>query len=240
MRPDGRANAELRPLSFELSPIKYAEGSTIVRMGETHVLCAVTVERGVPRWRRGQGKGWLTAEYALMPRSTKTRTPRQHIEGGRAQEIRRLIGRSLRRAVDFERLGESTLIVDCDVMQADGGTRTAAIDGGYVAVALALAPLMASGDLPAGVLRQPTAAISVGILEGEPRLDLAYAEDVNAEMDLNVVMDAAGRFIEVQGTAEGEPVSRSQLDALLDLAAEGIQTVIREQREVLSCAGIEL
>jgi ribonuclease PH len=175
-----------------------------------------------------------------MPRSTKTRTPRQHIEGGRAQEIRRLIGRSLRRAVDFERLGESTLIVDCDVMQADGGTRTAAIDGGYVAVALALAPLMASGDLPAGVLRQPTAAISVGILEGEPRLDLAYAEDVNAEMDLNVVMDAAGRFIEVQGTAEGEPVSRSQLDALLDLAAEGIQTVIREQREVLSCAGIEL
>jgi ribonuclease PH len=240
MRPDGRANAELRPLSFELSPIKYAEGSTIVRMGETHVLCAVTVKRGVPRWRQGQGRGWLTAEYALMPRSTKTRTPRHHIEGGRAQEIRRLIGRSLRRAVNFDRLGESTLIVDCDVMQADGGTRTAAINGGYVAVALALEPMIASGDLPAGVLRRPTAAISVGILEGEPRLDLAYAEDVNAEMDLNVVMDASGRFIEVQGTAEGEPVSRSQLDALLDLAAEGIQTVVRSQREVLSCAGIDV
>ena len=240
MRPDGRTNTEIRPLSFELSPIKYAEGSTIVRMGETHVLCAVTVEHGVPRWRQGQGQGWLTAEYALMPRSTQTRTPRHHIESGRAQEIRRLIGRSLRRAVDFERLGESTLIVDCDVMQADGGTRTAAINGGYVAVALALQPLIASGRLPDGVLRRPTGAISVGILEGEPRLDLAYAEDVHAEMDLNVVMDAAGRFVEVQGTAEGQPVSRAQLDALLDLAAGGIQTVISRQREVLACAGIEI
>lgn len=239
MRPDGRANAELRPLSFELSPTKYAEGSTIVRMGETHVLCAVTVERGVPRWRRGQGKGWLTAEYALMPRSTQTRTPRTHIEGGRAQEIRRLIGRSLRRAVDFELLGEMTLIVDCDVMQADGGTRTAAINGGYVAVALALKSLIASDDLPPGVLRRPTGAISVGIVEDEPRLDLAYAEDVNAEMDLNVVMDAAGRFVEVQGTAEAEPVPRTRLDVLLDLAAEGIEMVIRSQREVLLCAGIE-
>jgi ribonuclease PH len=239
MRLDERANTEIRPLSFELSPIKYAEGSTIVRMGETHVLCAVTLERGVPRWRQGQGKGWLTAEYALMPRSTETRTPRSHIESGRAQEIRRLIGRSLRRAVDFERLGESTLIVDCDVMQADGGTRTAAINGGYVAVALALKPLIASGHLPSEVLRQPIGAISVGIVEEEPRLDLAYAEDVNAEMDLNVVIDAAGRFVEVQGTAEGTPVSRAQLDGLLDLAAEGIQTVIRSQREALACAGIE-
>ncbi len=240
MRPDGRANAELRPLSFELSPIKYAEGSTIVRMGETHVLCAVTIERGVPRWRQGQGKGWLTAEYALMPRSTQTRTSRAHIEGGRAQEIRRLIGRSLRRAINFELLGEMTLIVDCDVMQADGGTRTAGINGGYVAIALALNPLIASGQLSTGVLRQPTGAISVGIVEGEPRTDLAYVEDADAEMDLNVVMDAAGRFVEVQGTAEGEPVSRGQLDALLDLAAEGIQTVVRSQREVLSCAGIDV
>jgi ribonuclease PH len=240
MRPDGRTNTEIRPVSFELSPIKYAEGSTIVRMGNTHVLCAVTLENHVPRWRQGQGKGWLTAEYALMPRSTQTRTPRNHIESGRAQEIRRLIGRSLRRAVDFEQLGESTLIVDCDVMQADGGTRTAAINGGYVAVAMALRPLIASGKLPSEVLRRPTGAISVGILENEPRLDLAYAEDVNAEMDLNVVMDAAGRFVEVQGTAEGSPVSRSQLDALLDLAAGGIQTVIRSQREALSCAGIEI
>ena len=239
MRSDGRANTEIRPLSFELSPLKFAEGSTIVRMGETHVLCAVTLKDGVPRWRQGQKRGWLTAEYALMPRSTQTRTPRNHIQSGRAQEIRRLIGRSLRRAVDFNQLGESTLIVDCDVMQADGGTRTAAINGGYVAVALALQPLIASGHLPAGVLRRPIGAISVGVVEDEPRLDLAYAEDVNAEMDLNVVMDAAGRFIEVQGTAEGQPVSRDRLNALLDLAAEGIQTVISIQREALSCTGIE-
>jgi ribonuclease PH len=207
-------------------------------MGNTQVLCAVTVEDGVPRWREGEGLGWVTAEYALLPRSTHTRTRRSHIKGGRAQEIRRLIGRSLRQAVDMRRLGERTLFVDCDVLQADGGTRTASVTGGYVALALAIQYLVEQGAVPAATLRPPIAAISAGVVAGEPRVDLAYVEDAAADVDLNVVMDAEGRFIEVQGTAEGAPVSRATLDTLLDLSASAMQTVMSVQREVLDCAGI--
>ncbi len=236
MRIDGRAPDEIRPVSIELRPIKYPEGSALIRMGETWVLCAATVERRVPRWRRGSGKGWLTAEYALLPRSTQERTRRRHIEGGRAQEIRRLIGRSLRRAVDLSALDERMIIVDCDVLQADGGTRTASITGGYVAVALAIRHLAEQGELSADVLAPPVAAISLGIVDGEPLLDLNYAEDVRAQVDLNVVMDSKARFIEVQGTAEGEPIPRETLDELLSLSGPGVQALIRVQRETLSQA----
>lgn len=239
MRPDGRALHAIRPLTIELSPVRYPEGSALIRLGDTHVLCAVTVQDSVPAWRRASGKGWLTAEYALLPRSTHTRTPRSHIQGGRAQEIRRLIGRSLRRAVNLDLLDERTLIVDCDVLQADGGTRTASIDGGYIAVALAVHHLIDAGLVPPETLLPPIAAISVGRVDGESRVDLAYTEDARADVDLNVVMDVNGHFIEVQGTAEGDPISRAVLDALLDSAAAGIQAVITVQREALACAGIE-
>ena len=239
MREDGRALDEVRAISIELAPLRYAEGSALVTMGQTRVLCAVSVEEKVPQWMAGRGTGWLTAEYALLPRSTHTRTPRSHISQGRAQEIRRLIGRSLRRAVRLDLLGERTLIVDCDVLQADGGTRTASINGGYVAVALALHRLASQGLVPSEALCPPIAAISVGVVEGEPRVDLAYVEDAHADMDLNVVMDAKGNFIEVQGTAEGTPVSPSQLSELLELARAAIPTVIAAQRKALRCAGIE-
>ncbi|MBN1249898.1 MAG: ribonuclease PH [Anaerolineae bacterium] len=240
MRFDGRRREELRLLKIELSPIRYAEGSALVKMGNTEVLCAVSVEERVPRWLQGRGRGWLTAEYALLPRATHTRTDRSHIRGGRAQEIRRLIGRSLRQAVRLDLLDGYTLIVDCDVLQADGGTRTASINGGYVAVALAVRGLVKRGLVRSAALMPPVAALSVGTVDGEPLVDLAYEEDAQAEMDLNVVMNAAGQFIEVQGTAEGAPVSRGQLDRLLDLAASGIETVVTAQREVLKCAGFEV
>jgi ribonuclease PH len=227
-------------MTIDLSPVRYPEGSALIRMGETHVLCTVSIEEGVPRWRKGSGKGWLTAEYALLPRSTHTRTRRSHIDGGRAKEIRRLIGRSLRRAVDLDVLGERTVWVDCDVLQADGGTRTASVNGAYVAVALAMQHLIEKQGLPAEVLLPPMVAISVGIIDGEARVDLAYDEDSTAQVDLNVVMDAAGRFIEVQGTAEGDPVPRAVLDKLLDVAVSGVQDVLRVQREVLACAGIAI
>ncbi|MGC9399326.1 MAG: ribonuclease PH [Anaerolineae bacterium] len=236
VRIDGRAPDEIRPVSFELAPLKYPEGSALIRMGDTRVLCAVTVEPHVPPWRQGSGAGWLTAEYALLPRATQERTRRSHIEGGRAQEIRRLIGRSLRRAVDLAALGERTIIVDCDVLQADGGTRTASITGGYVAVALAVRHLAEQGELSADVLAPPVAAISLGVVDGDLLLDLNYAEDVRAQVDLNVVMNEDGRFIEVQGTAEGEPISRETLDALLSLSVPGVQALIAAQREALSCA----
>jgi ribonuclease PH len=240
MRPDGRAFDELRQIDIELSPNRYAEGSALIRMGETHVFCTVSVEERVPAWRLGKGRGWLTAEYALLPRSTHTRTPRKHIEGGRAQEIRRLIGRSLRRAVDLELIGERTLVVDCDVLQADGGTRTTSIIGGYIAVAQAVQHIITEQSLPQQTLLPPIAAISVGMINGEPCLDLAYEEDAGADMDLNVVMDAYGRFVEVQGTAESTPVSRDELDALLNLASRGIDNIIHIQREVLACTGIAI
>lgn len=240
MRFDGRAPEELRPTTIELSPIEYPEGSALIHMGNTQVLCAVSIQDRVPHWLRGRGEGWLTAEYALLPRATHTRTPRSHIKGGRAQEIRRLIGRSLRRAVRLDLIGEILLTVDCDVIQADGGTRTAAINGGYVAIALAMEQLIAAGTVPAASLLPPIGAISVGVVDGEPLVDLAYTEDARAEMDLNVVMDAQGDFVEVQGTAEGAPISRERLDQLLDMASVGIRTLIGIQREVLACTGIEV
>jgi ribonuclease PH len=233
-RPDGRRPDELRPVSFALNYIDYPEGSVLVEMGRTRVLCNVSVAENVPPWMAGNGVGWLTAEYALLPRSTHVRTARE-TRGlrGRTQEIRRLVGRSLRAAVDLELLGERTLFVDCDVLQADGGTRTAAVTGGCVAVALALRRLVRKGTLPPDVLKSPVAAVSVGVVSGEVRLDLCYAEDRDAEVDLNVVMTHDGHLVEVQGTAEGAPFSRETLDRMLDLAAQGIARIVQYQREAL-------
>jgi ribonuclease PH len=233
MRPDGRRPDELRPIEILTGFQKHAEGSALIKQGDTWVLCAVSVEPGVPAFLAGRGKGWLTAEYAMLPRSTHTRTKRD--PGGRGKEIQRLIGRSLRAAVDLDRLGEVTLAVDCDVLQADGGTRTASITGAWVAVALALQKLAAAGTLPAleGVLRPPVAAVSVGVVDGEVVVDLPYAEDVRADVDLNVVMTEEGRFIEVQGTAEGQPFPRAELDRMLDAAAAGIRQLTALQRAAL-------
>ena len=239
-RVDGRRAGELRPVTVTPDYVAYPEGSVLIAMGETKVLCNVTVEEGVPGWMRAQSieGGWITAEYALLPRSTHRRTPRE-TSGlrGRTQEIRRLIGRSLRAAVDLEKLGERTCIVDCDVIQADGGTRSAAVTGGYVALAIALGKLIRGGLLPAEVLKTGVAAVSVGVVGGQPVLDLCYEEDSIAEVDVNVVMNAAGEFIEVQGTAEGASFSRTMLDELLDLAREGIGKLLAIQRTVLGEMG---
>jgi len=233
-RLDGRANDELRPVRITPDYLDYAEGSALIEMGATRVLCAVSTEERVPPWLQGRGQGWLTAEYAMLPRSTVVRTPREVLGlRGRTQAIRRFIGRSLRAAVDLEALGERTLIVDCDVIQADGGTRTAAITGGYVALALALEKLIRGGLLPPHVLKRAVAAVSVGIVEGEALLDLCYEEDARAQVDVNVVMTAQGRYVEVQGTAEGAPFARETMDRLLDLAEKGIQELLGFQREVL-------
>jgi ribonuclease PH len=240
MRSDGRTSNQLRSINIELSPVVYPEGSVLIKMGNTHVLCTAMVQEGVPRWLDDSGQGWLTAEYALLPGSTQTRTPRSHVQGGRAQEIRRLIGRSLRCALDRKRIAGYTFIVDCDVLQADGGTRTAAITGGYVAVAMAIHAMAQKGIISERVLTPPLAAVSVGVVDGTPMLDLAYVEDARAQMDLNVVMNAQDRFIEIQGTAERTPIDRVTLDTLLDLAALGIEKLIRIQRETLACIGIEV
>lgn len=233
-RSDGRRFDELRPVKFTLDYVEYPEGSVLIEQGRTRVLCNVSVEETVPAWLVGRGRGWLTAEYALLPRSTHTRTLREE-RGlqGRTQEIRRVIGRSLRAAVDLERLGERTLIVDCDVIQADGGTRTAAITGGYVAVALALRRLSERGIVPPETLKPPVAAVSVGMVEGNLLLDLCYAEDAVAEVDLNVAMTEDGKLVEVQGTAEGKAFSRETFDRMLDLASGGIAQLVRRQRETL-------
>jgi ribonuclease PH len=233
-RPDGRANDELRPLTIETGYQKFAEGSALVRAGDTWVLCAASVEEAVPPFLAGRGVGWVTAEYAMLPRSTHTRTSRS--PGGRGKEIQRLIGRALRAAVDTTALGPRTLTVDCDVLQADGGTRVAAITGAYVALGLAVRSLAASGLIEAGapVLGEPVAAVSVGIVDGETRLDLPYAEDSRAEVDMNVVMTRSGKLIEVQGTAERDPFSREQLTAMLDLAGRGIAELCRAQERALS------
>ncbi len=234
-RPDGRGNDQARPVTFTLDYVTYPEGSVLIEMGETRVLCNASIEADVPRWLEGRGSGWLTASYALLPRSTHTRTPRETDGlGGRTQEIRRLIGRSLRAAVDLDLLGERMLILDCDVLQADGGTRTAAITGGYVAVALALRRLTEEGLLSPHVLRMPVAAISVGVVEGEVRLDLCYAEDRDAEVDLNLAMTEEGHLIEVQGTAEGSPFSRRTLDRMLNLGEQGIRHLIQCQKDALA------
>lgn len=233
-RTDNRAVDQIRPVSFELNFVKYAEGSVLAKFGDTHVLCNVTVDDSLPHWLRNQPKmhGWLTAEYALLPRSTQRRVRReQRWPKGRTQEISRLIGRSLRMAVDLNALGLRQLIVDCDVLQADGGTRTTAISGAWLAVKLALEPLIEAGKVPAEVMRNQVAAISVGIVDGKPILDLDYSEDFAAEVDLNVVMTAADEIIEIQGAAEKAPFARTQLDELVDLATLGCRQVLAAQNE---------
>lgn len=238
MRKDGRVADELRPVQLTLDYVRYAEGSVLISMGGTRVLCNVSVEDRLPRWlleQSGGKQGWLTAEYALLPRSTHTRTPRETLGlRGRTQEIRRFIGRSLRAAVNLELLGERQLTVDCDVLQADGGTRTAAVTGGYVAVALALRRLIAQGRVPPEVLRTPVAAVSVGVVDGLLLLDLDYEEDSRAAVDGNVVMTAAGELVEAQFTAEGQPFDRAALDILLDLAGKGIRELLAVQQKALS------
>jgi ribonuclease PH len=239
MRPDQRAADELRPTTIELHAIPYAEGSALITMGETRVLCAASVEERVPPFRKGTGRGWVTAEYAMLPRSTQTRTERDGRKGrvdGRVQEIQRLIGRSLRAGVDFEVLGERSILIDCDVIVADGGTRTASITGGYVALALAIARLREAKVVRGNPLRWPVAAVSAGIVAGEARLDLCYLEDAAAETDMNCVGSSDGRFIELQGSAEQEPFSREELDSLLGLAGAGMQRLFALQAEVLSGA----
>ena len=239
MRPDGRAPDEVRPTAIELNVLPYAEGSAMITMGETRVLCAASVEERLPLWRKGTGRGWVTAEYSMLPRSTQTRTERDARRGrvdGRVQEIQRLIGRSLRAAVDFAALGERSVIVDCDVLVADGGTRTASITGGYVALALAVGRMRAAGLIAGDPLRWPVAAVSAGIIQGQPRLDLCYLEDAAADTDMNCVAAGDGRFIELQGSAEQEPFSRAEIDQMLQLAAQGLTRLFEVQREALSRA----
>lgn len=236
MRPDGRKVDELRAVSLALDYVVYPEGSVLISQGNTRILCNVSVEEGVPRWMLSQNitGGWITGEYALLPRATHVRTPRETSGlSGRTQEIRRLIGRSLRAAVDLEKLGPRSLIVDCDVLQADGGTRTAAITGGFVAMAIALKKLTRSGIIPPDTLKSYVAAVSTGVIEGQPLLDLSYPEDSAAQVDMNVVMNSEGEYIEVQGTAEGLPFSRQMLDEMLDLARKGTAELFEIQRKTL-------
>jgi ribonuclease PH len=229
----GRANDALRPVTLERGVAAYAEGSCLVSFGSTRVLCTASVEAGVPGWKKGSGEGWLTAEYAMLPRATQTRTPRERAQlGGRTQEIQRLIGRSVRAMLDGYAFGEHTIKVDCDVLQADGGTRTAAITGACVAVVDAFDWMVAHRKLAKSPVRRRVAAVSVGIVDGEPRLDLDYAEDVRAGVDMNVVM-SADRFVEVQGTGEHGTFDREQMDALLGLAVAGIAELGRLQSEAL-------
>ncbi|MFN2281873.1 MAG: ribonuclease PH [Anaerolineales bacterium] len=236
-RIDGRKPDQLRTVSFKLDYVEYPEGSVLISAGKTRVLCNVTVQDGVPPWldQPDSTRGWITAEYALLPRSTNTRVSRE-TSGlrGRTQEIKRLIGRSLRAGFDLDLLGKRTLIVDCDVLQADGGTRTAAITGGYLALALALRILVERGEVPGEVFRAPVAAVSVGLLDGKPVLDLNYQEDSRADADLNVVMNTRKEFIEIQGTGEGDTFTRDQLDLLLDLAEKGIQELLEFQQAQLN------
>jgi len=229
MRFDGRRPDQLRALDIVPNFQKHAEGSALIKLGDTWVLCAASVENGVPPFLTGKNQGWLTAEYAMLPRSTHTRSKRD--PGGRGKEIQRLIGRSLRAAVDLSRLGERTIAVDCDVLSADGGTRVASITGAWVALALAIQKLVKTGALPdLGALKPPVAAVSVGIVAGEVVLDLPYLEDSKADVDMNVVGDEAGKLIEVQGTAEHGTFDRRQLDAMLDLASTGIRELAAAQR----------
>jgi ribonuclease PH len=240
-RPDGRSVSELRPVKFTRGWLEHAEGSVLVEFGSTRVLCAASVNEDVPRWRRGSGLGWVTAEYAMLPRATNSRNDRESVKGrlgGRTQEISRLVGRSLRACVDYKALGENTIIIDCDVLQADGGTRTAAVTGGYVALAEAVAWLQGRKRCKGDPLVTSVAAVSVGIIDGEPRLDLCYEEDVVAETDMNVVCTGTGDFVEIQGTAEREPFSRAVLGQLLDLATAGCGELTRLQQAVLTGEGL--
>ncbi len=234
---DNRASDALRPVTLERGAVPYAEGSCLITFGRTRVLCAASVEAGVPGWKRGSGEGWVTAEYAMLPRATRTRVSRERSQvGGRTQEIQRLIGRSVRAMLDGFTFGEFTVKVDCDVVQADGGTRTAAITGACVAVQDAFAWMVETGRIATSPVKRRVAAISVGLVDGEPRLDLDYDEDVRAGVDMNVVMSSEGRFVEVQGTGEHGTFARDELDALLGLAVQGISTLDALQRQALGLA----
>jgi ribonuclease PH len=237
IRRDGREPADLRPIAFTRDFTEFAAGSVLVEFGRTRVLCTASVETRVPPWLRGRGRGWVTAEYSMLPGSTQDRVEREAQKGrpsGRTQEIQRLIGRSLRAVTDLETMGEVQITVDCDVLQADGGTRTASICGGYVALHDACSRLVKSKVLSVHPLTDQCGAISVGVVDALPYLDLEYTEDVRAEVDMNVVMTGAGGFVEVQGTAEGAPFSRRELDQLLDLAEDGIREIFALQRELLA------
>ncbi len=235
-RSDGRRPEQLRPVSFQRGFTRYAEGSVLVSFGETRVLCNATVEEGVPPFMRGEGRGWVTAEYSMLPRATQVRSARESLRGkvgGRTYEIQRLIGRSLRAVVDLDALGERTVVLDCDVLQADGGTRTAAITGAWVALAEALNGLVRRGVLPASPLRESVAAVSVGLIGGQPLLDLNYEEDFRAEVDMNFVITGSGCFVEVQGTAEEKPFTAVELDLMRDLALLGCRDLALQQGKAL-------
>lgn len=233
----GRSVSDLRPITFERGIAPYAEGSCLITFGATRVLCTASVEEGVPGWKRGSGEGWLTAEYAMLPRATRTRTSRERAQlGGRTQEIQRLIGRSVRAMLDDFKFGEFTVKLDCDVLVADGGTRTAAITGASVAIVDAFDWMVATGKLAATPVKRRVAAVSVGVIDGEPRLDLDYEEDVKAEVDMNVVMSSEGKFVEVQGTGEHGTFDRGQLDELLELAISGIRSLDTAQTRALTKA----
>jgi len=236
-RVDGRQPDELRPIRLSRHWLDHAAGSVLVEFGRTRVLCAASASSGVPRWRKDSGLGWVTAEYAMLPSSTHTRSDRESVKGrvgGRTHEISRLVGRSLRAIIDYKALGENTIVLDCDVLQADGGTRTAAITGAYVALADAVTHLRKDGALTGEPLTGSVSAVSVGIIDGAPMLDLCYEEDVRAGTDMNVVMTGDGRFVEVQGTAEGTPFDRAELDTLLEVAAGGCAELSRLQQEALA------
>jgi ribonuclease PH len=237
VRADGRGTGDLRPLEVEMGYLEWAEGSALLEMGKTRVLASASYEPKPPRFLQGTGNGWVTAEYAMVPRATAVRTPREVQAGrpsGRTQEIQRLVGRSLRSVTGLERMGECTIWIDCDVLQADGGTRTASITAGYLALAQAVGRLAEKGALPADVLGDTVAAVSVGIVDDQLLLDLAYDEDARADVDFNVVMTGSGKLVEVQGTAEGKVFTRDQLDALIDLAASGIDQLTDFQRQTLA------
>lgn len=239
MRPSQRANNALRPVEIIRHYTKHAEGSVLVKFGDTHVICTASVEEKVPGFLKGKNQGWVTAEYGMLPRSTGSRMDREATKGkqsGRTQEIQRLIGRSLRAVIDLEKLGERTIHFDCDVIQADGGTRTASITGAFVALQDAINKLLEKGLLTQSPLTDTVAAISVGVYQGTPVLDLDYIEDSDCDTDMNVVMTGSGGFVEIQGTAEGEPFSRDTMNAMLDLAAEGIQQLTKLQLAALSAA----
>lgn len=238
-RPDGRTNDQLRPLSLSTGYNRFAEGSCLVEIGDTVVICTASVAKEVPRWMMGSGRGWVTAEYGMLPRAGSERTPRSRIQSsGRTYEIQRLVGRALRAIVDLPALGERTVMLDCDVLQADGGTRTAAVTGAYVALIEALGRLRKEGAFTTLPTFEALAAVSVGIVQGEMMLDLCYAEDSAATVDMNVVMTASGRLVEVQGTAEGMPFTRDQMNEMLSLAARGVEQLLAAQRKALEEIGL--
>ena len=236
MRVANRKNNQLRDIKFEVGFNPFAEGSCLVKYGNTHVLCTATVEDKVPSWLKGQEKGWVTAEYAMLPRSTMTRVPRETKKpSGRSQEIQRLIGRSLRAGVDLSKMPEISITIDCDVLQADGGTRVASISGGFVAMYVAIQKLLKDGKLTENPIKEFVAAVSCDIYNGEAVLDVDYEEDSNSQVDMNFVMTESGKIVEIQGTAEGEPFSESEFDELLGLGKEGIKQIIQKQKDALKC-----